>query len=496
MTDNMNCKQSDLNFKKATKQTNLFVKASKAKRLIFNYVWNEIPVFYNDVSKVLTIPGGTEVSPTILNNPKQIYSIFGAAGQNDVKQIKIIGKLKIIGSAEYMFSYLKKLTLIVGLANIDTTEVTNMSGLFNYCCNLKTIDVSNFDTSNVTNMHGMFGNCYNLTSLNIEKFNTTKVTDMGEMFSGCANIKKLDLSHFDMRSIPRFNQAPIGSDDQSTFAMLSGMTKLKILKLNNNCDLKNSNMDGWLYREGVHYGQPIDSRWVNLDGGTITDAKGSNIWYPCEMSTKYQVGQDTDTYIRFGIVTTQYRDEDGNVLAPNHVRMGLIDEQYTDVSSINISGYVIKNIIGKTSDRFTDRKNKVITFVYTKAQVFIQFVDEIGAKIVANEVLKGKIGDEYHTLAKTIPGYTLKEIKGSVYGYFTKIPQSVAYVYSKNVINDAIKDEVTKPKLNNKSKDTINELSPKTRAKKRENIAVLSLGGTLLLSVVSIFWLKHKKLRR
>lgn len=107
MTDNMNCKQSDLNFKKTTKQTNLFVKASKAKRLIFNYVWNEIPVFYNDVSKVLTILGGTEISPTILNNPKQIYSIFGAAGQNNVKQIKIIGKLKIIGSAEYMFSYLK-----------------------------------------------------------------------------------------------------------------------------------------------------------------------------------------------------------------------------------------------------------------------------------------------------------------------------------------------------------------------------------------------------
>ena len=69
--------------------------------------------------------------------------------------------------------------------NFDTSKVTDMSYMFYYCTNLTSLDVSSFDTSNVTRMDYMFFDCTNLTSLDLSSFNTSKVTDMGGMFSGC-----------------------------------------------------------------------------------------------------------------------------------------------------------------------------------------------------------------------------------------------------------------------------------------------------------------------
>ena len=42
--------------------------------------------------------------------------------------------------------------------------------------------LSNFDTSQVTNMNGMFFNCRSFTSLDLRKATFDKVTDYGNMF--------------------------------------------------------------------------------------------------------------------------------------------------------------------------------------------------------------------------------------------------------------------------------------------------------------------------
>ena len=83
----------------------------------------------------------------------------------------------------------------------DTSKVTNMSDMFNYCSRLTSLDLSKFDTSNVTDMGYMFYHCSSLTSLDLSNFNTANVTSMSNMFFGCGSLVELDLSKFDTSNV-------------------------------------------------------------------------------------------------------------------------------------------------------------------------------------------------------------------------------------------------------------------------------------------------------
>ena len=91
--------------------------------------------------------------------------------------------------------------LDIDLSNFDTSQVTNMRGMFSGMRNLTTLDLSNFDTSKVTDMSFMFGNMSNLTTLDLSNFNTSKATNMSEMFLGMANLTSLNLSNFDTSQV-------------------------------------------------------------------------------------------------------------------------------------------------------------------------------------------------------------------------------------------------------------------------------------------------------
>ena len=85
---------------------------------------------------------------------------------------------------------------IVGLSNLDTSQVTNMAYMFEGC-GAKELDLSNWDTSKVTDMNSMFAGCTNLEKINLKSFNTKNVTNMIEMFFQCNKLRKLDLSSFE-----------------------------------------------------------------------------------------------------------------------------------------------------------------------------------------------------------------------------------------------------------------------------------------------------------
>ena len=61
----------------------------------------------------------------------------------------------------------------------------------------ESIDLSGLDTSNVTNMSGMVSRCAALAELNLSGFDTSRVTDMSSVFSGCSSLAELDLTNFD-----------------------------------------------------------------------------------------------------------------------------------------------------------------------------------------------------------------------------------------------------------------------------------------------------------
>ena len=93
------------------------------------------------------------------------------------------------------------LTIIEGIKNLNTSNVTDMSGMFEGCSSLTSLDLSNFDTSNVTDMGGMFYGCSSLTSIDLSNFDTSKVTNMVYIFYDCSSLTSLDLSNFDTSNV-------------------------------------------------------------------------------------------------------------------------------------------------------------------------------------------------------------------------------------------------------------------------------------------------------
>lgn len=119
-------------------------------------------------------------------------------------------------STAYWFCHWNKLTEIVGLENLNTSEVTSMQGMF-IETGLTSLDLRTFDTSNVTNMSIMFGQNRTLTSINLSSFDTSKVENMSMMFNDCPGLTYLDLSNFDT------------SQTTNYFLMFLGCSNLEVI---------------------------------------------------------------------------------------------------------------------------------------------------------------------------------------------------------------------------------------------------------------------------
>lgn len=88
---------------------------------------------------------------------------------------------------------------IIGLDNIDTSNVVDMGLLFCECQELKELDLSTFDTRNVTNMLLMFDTCSSLEYLDISSFDTSSVVHIQSMFGNPNDyIKGISINHFDL----------------------------------------------------------------------------------------------------------------------------------------------------------------------------------------------------------------------------------------------------------------------------------------------------------
>ena len=95
-------------------------------------------------------------------------------------------------STAYLFFNCRALEQIEGLEYLNTSEVTDMSSMFNECVRLTSLNVKNFNTHKVKDMSGMFLLCSGLTSLDLSHFNTQNVTHMDEMFSGCSALTTIN----------------------------------------------------------------------------------------------------------------------------------------------------------------------------------------------------------------------------------------------------------------------------------------------------------------
>ena len=158
--------------------------------------------------------GSIGASPEIFNSNRQ--------WSDALTQIIIDPGVIANWDSSYLFGYLKNLKKIIGLANLDTTNVANMSHMFTGCSRLASLDLSKFNTDKVTDTSWMFWDCNNLTNLDLSHFNTSNVTDMSWMFGGYQGAS-LDLS--------KFNTANV-TDMRWMFYACSGLTSLDLSSFN------------------------------------------------------------------------------------------------------------------------------------------------------------------------------------------------------------------------------------------------------------------------
>lgn len=93
------------------------------------------------------------------------------------------------------------LSEIVGIKNLKTDKVVNMSGMFWNCSSLVSLDLSSFNTEKVHSMGWMFSHCSKLSKLDVSSFDTKNVTFMGDMFAFCPCLKELDMSNFNTEKV-------------------------------------------------------------------------------------------------------------------------------------------------------------------------------------------------------------------------------------------------------------------------------------------------------
>ena len=149
--------------------------------------------------------------------------------------------------------------------------------------------------------------------------------------------------------------------------------------------------------------KPIGSWIPNIPGQPTTPIK-----YPNDPADPTKPGKPTDVLPYVPGFTPE--DKDGNPLKP-------VDP--TDPTK----GYVVPNIPTDPS------QDTVINYVANKAKLVVKYVDEKGKDLIPSETTEGKVGDEYTTTGKVIPGHLLVRVDGDAKGKIGTDGSTVTYVY-------------------------------------------------------------------
>ena len=194
-----------------------------------------------------------------------------------------------------LFSYKSKLTEIVGIENLDVSNVTDMKQMFYNCSALTELDLSLWDVTNVTDMTDMFYNCNNLNYLNISNWRNKDIINV----SVNGNIKTIICRNSNV--IP----TGIGSSNNSLVEQIdfsnSEFRMMDFINMFRNCsNLKNINFDGCHANyinniESMFWGcsslESIDVSWI-----TKSVYYASWVFYGCTSLKTLKVKSGLESY--------------------------------------------------------------------------------------------------------------------------------------------------------------------------------------------------------
>jgi len=155
-----------------------------------------------DKDGVFTIRPTNGVSGVIAEHDLINYPPWYYYGEN-VEKVIVEPGVKCNNKSLLTFANMKNCTEM-DIHNLDTSNATNMAGMFSGCASIKQIDLSNFNTSKVTHMGEMFFECSSLESLDLSTFDVRKVKQIEQMFQGCSKLTNLNLSNFETNSAISF----------------------------------------------------------------------------------------------------------------------------------------------------------------------------------------------------------------------------------------------------------------------------------------------------
>ena len=281
---------------------------------------------------------GTSSHKTIKDpNVSYIYHYLGSIGASpeifngnlqwneELTQIIIDPGVIANQDSSYLFGYLKNLQKIVDLANLDTTNVTNMSFMFEDYQGTS-LDFSNFNTANVTDMSGMFAD-YQGPQLDFSNLNTANVTDMSSMFAGYQG-PQLDFSNLNTANV---------TDMSGMFAGYQG-PQLDFSHLNT---ANVTNMSGMF---SGHQGSKLD--FSHLNTNHVTDMS--------EMFANYQGPQLDFSHFNTTNVTDMHNMFDsyqGNNLNLSNFNTSHVTNMYEmfylcqNLTTLNVSQFDTSNVI-------------------------------------------------------------------------------------------------------------------------------------------------------
>ena len=184
---------------------------------------------------------------------------------------------------------------IINLNSIDTSEITDMSDLFDEMEGLVKINISDWDVSKVKRMDYMFRCCANLEKIiGIEDWDVSKVENMQGMFDGCKlfnqNISKWNVSKVEnMASMfyecTSFNQ-PLDDWNVSNVEDMSWLFS--------ECEKFNQDISSWnVFRVTYMTGMFDNCKSFNQDiskwnVSNVTDTNRTSMFYKCPIEEKYK----------------------------------------------------------------------------------------------------------------------------------------------------------------------------------------------------------------
>ena len=206
--------------------------------------------------------------------PKSCYQLFNPAGSYITPSFTAVKEIVFsnfdtsnVTDMSGMFEYCNSLVSL-NLSGFDTQNVGYMTEMFRYCSSLKALDLNSFDTANVMDMDGMFWECNSLASLNVTSFDTSNVASMGSMFDACNSLETLNLSSFEI------------IDDAEVRGMLSGTSVLKTIQTPKTVNVAIDLSSGNFFKSSdlaTSYSQiPVGTASIELKLGYTITANANN----------------------------------------------------------------------------------------------------------------------------------------------------------------------------------------------------------------------------